>query len=43
MKVTMIGVDVAKNVFQVHAASIMGEVRFRKKVRRPQSLRFMAS
>ncbi|WEQ54978.1 IS110 family transposase [Komagataeibacter nataicola] len=43
MKDTMIGVDLAKNVFQVHAASLTGEVRFRKKVRRPQFLQFMAS
>ena len=27
---TMIGVDLAKSVFQLHGASMMGEVRFRK-------------
>ncbi|OUJ01122.1 IS110 family RNA-guided transposase [Acetobacter cibinongensis] len=43
MKDTMIGVDLAKNVFQVHVASLTGEVRFRKKVRYPQFLQFMAS
>ncbi|MBB2164583.1 IS110 family transposase [Gluconacetobacter sp. 1b LMG 1731] len=43
MKDTMIGVDLAKNVFQIHAASRVGEVLFRKKVRRPQFLEFMAS
>ena len=43
MKDTMIGVDLAKTVFQIHAASQTGEVLFRKKVRRPQFLQFMAS
>jgi transposase len=40
---TMIGVDLAKNVFQIHAASVTGDVLFRKKVRRQQFLQFMAS
>lgn len=40
---TMIGVDLAKTVFQIHAASLTGELLFRKKVRRPQFLQFMAS
>jgi transposase len=43
MKDTMIGVDLAKTLFQIHVASLTGEVRFRKKVRRPQFLQFMAS
>jgi transposase len=43
MRDTMIGVDLAKTVFQVHATSQTGEVLFRKKVRRPQFLQFMAS
>ncbi len=43
MKDTMIGVDLAKTVFQIHAASLTGELLFRKKVRRPQFLQFMAS
>jgi len=38
----MIGVDLAKNVFQVHGASMMGQVKFRKKVSRPQFQKFMA-
>ena len=42
MKDTMIGVDLAKNVFQLHGASMTGEVRFRKKLTRPQFIRFMA-
>jgi transposase len=43
MRDTMIGVDLAKTVFQVHATSQTGEVLFRKEVRRPQFLQFMAS
>lgn len=39
---TMIGVDLAKSVFQVHGASMMGEVKFRKKLTRPQFETFMA-
>ena len=38
---TMIGIDLAKNVFQLHGASMMGEVKFRKKIGRGQFLRFM--
>ena len=43
MKDTVIGVDLAKTAFQIHAASLTGELLFRKKVRRPQFLQFMAS
>ena len=42
MKDTMIGVDLAKNVFQLHGASMTGEVKFRKKLTRPQFMAFMA-
>jgi transposase len=42
MNDTMIGVDLAKNVFQVHGASMSGEVRFRKKLTRGQFVRFMS-
>ncbi len=41
MRNTMIGVDLAKNVFQVHGASMTGEVKFRKKLSRPQFRKFM--
>lgn len=41
MKDTVIGVDLAKNIFQVHGASPSGEVKFRKKLRRQQFLQFM--
>jgi len=39
---TMIGVDLAKSVFQIHGASMTGEVKFRKKLTRPQFRRFMS-
>ena len=42
MKDTTIGVDLAKNILQVHGASMTGEVKFRKKLTRPQFLKFMA-
>src|SRR5690606_554004 len=41
-KVSIIGVDLAKNVFQVHGAAADGSVLFRKKLSRPQFARFMA-
>ncbi len=39
---TIIGVDLAKNVFQLHGAASDGSVVFRKKLSRPQFARFMA-
>lgn len=42
MKDMMIGVDLAKNVFQVHGAARAGEVQFRKKLTRTQFSAFMA-
>jgi len=41
-EVTIIGVDLAKNVFQVHGAAVDGSVLFCKKLSRPQFARFMA-
>ena len=41
MKDTMIGVDLAKNVFQLHGASMMGELKFRKKLSRAGFIRLM--
>lgn len=41
-KDTMIGVDLAKNVFQLHAASMTGIPKFRKKLSRQSFSRFMA-
>ena len=42
MKNPMIGVDLAKAVFQVHGALRTGEVQFRKKLTRKQFPAFMA-
>lgn len=42
MKDTMIGVDLAKSVFQLHAASMMGEPKFRKRLSRQSFGKFMA-
>jgi hypothetical protein len=39
---TIVGVDLAKNVFQVHGAAADGTVLFRKKLTRPKFHRFMA-
>ena len=39
---TMIGIDLAKNVFQVHGALLSGEVKFRRKLSREHFRRFMA-
>ena len=41
-EVSTIGLDLAKNVFQVHGASASGAVLFRKKLRREQVLTFFA-
>jgi len=42
MKDMMIGVDLAKRVFQVHGVSVAGQVKFRKKLTREQFHAFMA-
>ena len=42
MKDMMIGVDLAKSVFQLPAASMTGEPKFRKKLSRQSFLKFMA-
>ena len=39
---TMIGVDLAKSVFQLHGTTITGEVVFRKKLTRAQFVKFMS-
>jgi transposase len=41
MNDTMIGVDLAKNVFQLHGASMTGKLKFRKKLSRAGFMRFM--
>mgnify|MGYP005845988887 CR=1 FL=1 len=39
---TLIGVDLAKNVFHLHGARADGSIAFRKKLSRPQFHKFMA-
>ncbi len=41
-EVTIVGVDLAKRVFQVHGAAADGSVIFRKKLGRAQFLAFLA-
>jgi transposase len=40
-EVSIIGVDLAKQVFQLHGVSSVGEVVFRKRLWRKQFLAFM--
>jgi transposase len=42
-EVSTIGLDLAKNVFQLHGANGLGSVIFRKKLRRAQLLKFFAA
>lgn len=42
-EVAMIGLDLAKNVFQIHAADACGAVILRRKVRRGQLLSFLST
>jgi transposase len=41
-EVSIIGLDLAKNVFQAHRADASGAMLFRKKLRRAQLLEFFA-
>jgi transposase len=42
-EVSTIGMDLAKNVFQVHGADASGAVLFRKRLRRHQVLAFFSA
>jgi hypothetical protein len=42
-EVSIIGLDLAKNVFQAHGAADDGSVVFRRKLSRAQLLKFMAA
>ena len=42
MEITTIGVDLAKNVFQVHGVDQRGKVALRKQLRRDQMVEFFA-
>lgn len=41
-EVSIIGLDLAKNVFQAHGAGVDGSVIFRRKLSRTQLLKFMS-
>jgi error-prone DNA polymerase len=41
MNISMIGIDTAKSIFQVHAIDATGEVQFRRKLRRDELLPFL--
>lgn len=43
MQITTIGLDIVKNVFQVHSVDAAGEVVLRKRLRRGEVLRFLAT
>ena len=43
MKITTVGIDLAKNVFQVHAVDERGRVVLRKQLRRDQMTVFFAN
>ena len=43
MHITTIGLDIAKNVFQVHGIDATEKVLLRKQLRRGQVLKFFAS
>lgn len=43
MQITTVGLDLAKNVFQVHGASERGKAMLRKKLRRDQLMPFFAN
>ncbi len=40
--VSMIGIDLAKHVFQLHGSAVDGTVLFRRKLRREKLLEFLA-
>ena len=41
-EITTVGLDLAKNVFQVHGADAVGQAVLRRKLRRAQVLEFFA-
>ena len=43
MKITTIGIDLAKNVFQVHGIDVHGKVQVKKQLKRAQVLTFFAN
>ena len=43
MDIAVIGLDIAKRIFQAHGADASGEAVLRRKLQRPEVLRFFAS
>ena len=43
MKITSVGIDLAKNVFQVHAVDERGKTGLRTQLRRDQMMSFFAN
>jgi transposase len=43
MNITAVGIDLAKNVFQVHAVDVRGKVVLRKQLRRAQVAGFFSN
>ena len=43
MKITTIGIDLAKNIFQIHGVDERGKVAVRKQLKRAQMLSYFAN
>jgi len=43
MKITMIGLDLAKEVFQIHGVNVHGKVLLRKQLRQSKMAKFFAN
>ncbi len=43
MKITTIGIDLAKEVFQIHGVNVHGKVLLRKQLRRSEMAKFFAN
>jgi len=43
MKITTIGIDLAKSVFQVHGIDTLGKAIFKKQIKRDQMVTFFTS
>ncbi len=43
MKITTIGIDLAKEVFQIHGVGVHGKTLLRKQLRRSEMVKFFAN
>ena len=43
MKITTIGIDLAKNVFQIHGVDAHGKVAVRKQIKRAEMAKYFAN